>query len=294
MQNNKKLTPVIINCDDGIDDVTAIILAANNKKTDIKLIVLNLEDEGDKSTQHLLNIFELINVPEIPICLANKNEKNRIKFNDIGFEFAGYEIKNNKRKISTENSIELMYKQIMSSDQKVTIVSIAPATEIARLINEHSDCKDKIEKIIIVSGIGDGNSYNMGFDMSADLDATNDLLSSDIQIVIVPKNIGKIAYLDWENVYKTKTLNLTGEILEWNFRRYNDEIVKNGIALYDAFATAYLINPEIFEAKQVNAEIDKNNLLVLNNDEKSNILVCTDIDKKRFIKQYFNCLKKCK
>ena len=40
----------------------------------------------------------------------------------------------------------------MESEEKITILALAPLTNIAKLFLEHPDCKEKIEKIVFMGG----------------------------------------------------------------------------------------------------------------------------------------------
>ena len=111
--------------------------------------------------------------------------------------------------------------------------------------------------------------------------------------------MGHTAYLDWEEVFKTKNMNITGEILELIFRSYKDRHVKNGIATHDGCAIAYVTNPEIFETKPVYAKINYydslgTGVMYMDFNKKTNAITCTKMNIKKFKKLYFSCLSKCK
>lgn len=77
-----KKIPVIINCDTGIDDAVAIMLAVKSEALDIKLITTDVGNIKTKQAgQNTLNILELIGAPDIPVvagegkCLENERAR---------------------------------------------------------------------------------------------------------------------------------------------------------------------------------------------------------------------------
>ena len=58
----------------------------------------------------------------------------------------------NNIKILDTNIVDSMYNVLKNSEQKITIINICPLTKIAELLKTHSDCKDKIEKIVVMAG----------------------------------------------------------------------------------------------------------------------------------------------
>lgn len=300
-KNNK--IPVIINCDSGIEDIVSLLLAVKSNKLDIKLILSNYERVSAKtSANNILKVLDLIDAPEIPV-ISGEDEflENNLSVKQISQKKAFNVLENveTKRQLITEDATKFMYNTIVNSEQKITIICIAPMTNIAKLIQEHNDVSEKIEKILIVD-----NSVSRekeGFsDLDYDTKACEILFKSNIDTYIISSTLNKNASLDWQDVFKTKNLNFTGEQLELMYRECEDNFVKHGIALIDAYAIAYTIAPEIFKTENVSAKLsylenNKIKLLLTNQSaEKSNIklIECTSILK--FKKLYFKCLKGCK
>jgi inosine-uridine nucleoside N-ribohydrolase len=98
---------------------------------------------------------------------------------------------------------------------------------------------------------------------------------------------------------KTKNTNFVGSIFEIMFRAYKDRHVKNGIAMHDGTAVAYMTNPELFKVEPVHTEIEyfdsvDTGVITMDFKKKPNAITCTEINIKKFKKLYFDLLKKCK
>ena len=298
--------PVIINCDTGIDDAVAIMIGVKSEKLDIKLITTDVGNVNTRqSAINTLNVLEILHAPEIPVVVGDGRcfVRERARFTAHGNNgLGGFELKNNPRKITEGDAVEEMYKTIMKSEQKITIICISPTTNLARLFTEHTDCIDKIERVVVMAGsiedIGENEMPYPEFNVSGDPEAGEVLLNSNVDIMIVPMEMGHTAYLDWKDVFDTKNLNNTGEILEKIYRSYKDRHVKNGIATHDGCAVAYLTNPELFEVSDVFAEIKyydsiDTGVLVMDFDKSPNTKTCIKVNTQKFKKLYFKCLKKC-
>ena len=200
-----------------------------------------------------------------------------------------------------------MYQEIMNSPEKVTILCMSPTTNLAKLIDRHKDCwnSDKIERIVIMAGsieeLKPGEIPYAEFNISCDPESAELLFQKKpkVRIDVVPMEMGHTAYLEWQDVFKTKNTNSVGAVFEYMFRSYKDRHVKNGIATHDGCAVAYMIDPKIFEIQELYAEVKffesiDSGVLLFDKKKQPNTTVCTKVNIKRFKKLYFKLLKKCK
>lgn len=298
--------PIILNVDTGIDDAVAIGMAIFCNKFDIKLIVTSFGNTESlqvmKNTKNLLNFWD----KDIPIVIgANKPFKRRKTklinvhgANGLGsFEF---------EKISYEENydfLEKMKQVIEDCGEKITLVSLATLTNFANLFEKYPYLVEKVEEIVFMSGsidIKDGGVPYMEFNGSADPEACEKIISLNVPLLMCPMEMGHIAYLDWQDVVKTKYMNKSGEMFEKIFRDYKDRHVNNGIATHDGCCVACLSNQEIFNIVQARLNVQyydetKTGVIVCDFDSKNaNARVCTKVNVKKFKNLYFNCLKKMK
>lgn len=302
-----KKIPTIINFDPGIDDAVALIMAVKSDRFDIKLITTDLGNiPCEQSAKNTLDVLELIGAPEIPVVQGEGKclEKERPRVAVHGKTGLGNCVfPKNSRRLTKGDAVEMMYKTIMESEEKITIICLSPPTNIAKLLLKHEDVKEKIERMVFM--VGSTEQLKRGavpyaeFNVAGDPEACEVILKSKIKLEIVPMEMGHTAYLDWQDVFKTKNMNHVGEVLEMMYRDYKDTHVKNGIATHDGCAIAYITHPEIFKVEEVKVEVryyEKigTGVFVMNFDKTPNALTCTEVDVKKFKKVYFDCLKKCK
>lgn len=303
----KTKIPVIINCDTGIDDAVALLIAVKSEKLDIKLITTDVGNvKTTQAAKNSLNVLEMIGADNIPVvagegkCFAQERPRPAVHGNGGMGE---YVFEEHSRRVKRGDAVEEIYKTLMASDEKVTIICLSPPTNIAKLIDTHSDCKNKIARIVFMAGtieeIEKSEMPYPEFNVSCDPEAGDILVKSKVPLEIVPMEMGHTAYLTWQEVFKTKLANPVGRILEVVFRSYKDRHVKNGIATHDGCAVAYVTNPELFVTKPVCARVKyydsiKTGVLTMSFDKKPNAITCVSMNIPAFKKLYFKCLKSCK
>lgn len=305
-KTEQKKIPVIINCDTGIDDAVALLIAEKSEKFDIKLVTTDIGNVAPKQAAiNTENILDLIGAEDIPVCAGDgkalKKERPRVAVHGNG-GLGEYVFEPNSRRVLEEDAVKKMYEVINSSDEPITIICISPTTNIAKLFKKHKDVVSKIERLVLMAGtteaVKDGEMPYPEFNIATDPEAGEVILKSGVKLEVVPMEMGHTAYLDWQDVFKTKLKNFTGTVLETIFRSYKDRHVKDGIATHDGCAVAYVTNPEIFETKPVNVDIKyfdsiKTGVMVMDFTKPANALTCTKVDVEAFKKLYFKMLSKC-
>lgn len=316
MKKITKKIPLIINCDPGIDDAVALMLVVKSGMFDIKLVTTDLGNAGPKqSAVNANNIFELLGSEDIKVCAGDgkgfvRDRKHVAVHGKTGM--GSYIFEPHSRTVSKEDAVEALYETIMNSEEKVTILCMSPTTNLAKLKSRHEDCwnSEKIERIVIMAGsiedLKEGEIPYAEFNISCDPESAELLFPKKpkVPVDVVPMEIGHTAYLDWQDVFKTKNMNATGAVFEYMFRSYKDRHVKNGIATHDGCAVAYMIDSSIFKVEPMFAEVEyfkeiDSGILVIKKGEqlgslKPNVLVCSEVNVKKFKKMYFKYLKMCK
>lgn len=299
--------PVIIDADPGIDDAIALMLAIKSNKLDIKMLGASAGNIGIKdSSRNCLALLDMFNAPNTIVCAGSKTPFKRKEFGKTNYHgnggMGGYEFEPFSRELDKEISYEKMYQILNDSKEKITILTLCPLTNIAFLLQKYPKIAEKIEKLVIMGGSIEEDGIKTPyteFNIASDPEACEYVLSQNLNIVVIPMELGHSAYLDWREVFLTKRTNLTGEILEEIYRGYKDRHVKNGIATHDATAACYLLAPQIYETKPMHVFVKyfkevETGVIICDEKEKPNATVATGLNIKEFKKLYFKCLKKCK
>lgn len=299
--------PVIINCDTGIDDAVALMIACKSEKLHIKLITTDVGNVGPfQSAVNTLQILNLIDADNIPVCAGDGKclEKARPRPSVHGSTGMGeFDYEYIRRHLLKVDAVDAIYDALKNSEEKVTIICISPSSNLGKLFRKYEDAPKYIERIVYMAGtVEETDKKEMPypeFNVACDPEAGDVVLKSGVPIEIVPMEMGHTAYLTWQEVFKTKNTNYVGSVMENMFRSYKDRHVKNGIATHDGCAIAYVTNPELFVVRPVYAEVKyydsiKTGVLMMNLGKTPNAKTCVSMDIPKFKKLYFKCLKKCK
>ena len=303
---SKKL-PIILDVDTGIDDAVAVMLATMCPKIDVKLITTcHGNTTIENITNNTLSMLYTLGIKNVPVAVGMDHAIKKIRphvsvhgSNGLG----GYYIKNNPLKPLEKSALEATHEVLQKAYEPITMVCISPPTNIANLLINHPEDANKIKQIVLMVGsneiVPEGSIPYKEFNASVDPEALTIVLDSKVPKVIISMEMGHTAYLNWEDVYKTKKANDFGALLETIYRDYHDYHIKNGIATHDGCAVAYLIEPQLFTLKPGNMTVEffeelGSGVGVIDYDKKPNVQITQTIDVKRFKKLYFKYLKKCK
>ncbi|MBQ3494530.1 MAG: nucleoside hydrolase [Clostridia bacterium] len=298
----KKKIPVILCVDTGIDDAVGIALATKLKEIDIKLIVCEQGNSNiDNITKNTLGVLDTIFAPNIPVVKGHPPKINRFIFNAHGKNgLAGYVFDESDRTFVDVEAHEAIY-NVLCENQDTVIIILGPQTSVARTLTLHEDAKEKIKKLVIMAGsinepLDTTNPYSE-FNIASDPESAEIVLSSGIDILMVPSEMGRIAVLDYYDIYRTKNTNHTGAFIEKLYRKYKHRLVKKGVATCDSTTIAAFVRPDIYEIKPTYAFVKyfdsiNSGICLFDFNKQPNINICTNIDVKKFKHFYFKTLKK--
>lgn len=286
---------VIIDCDPGIDDAMAIMNAVNSENIEVKLISTvsgNLTIE--ETMKNALKIAEFLNI-DIPVA---EGARQPIKRQSVYASAAqgkkglgGYTFAKPKTKPFILKSPDAIHYFLSENPAKnTTLMCIGPMTNIANLLKKYPDAKDMISRIVFMGGSKDENGMTepyREFNVAYDPEAMQIVFDSHIPLVMVPMELGHIAYFTPEEQGKIKRANAIGEIFYKMFTKYKDfHVGELGAAVHDSCCALYLSNPEIFRVEEARISIDYHKQVgkeygFINCDftsKKPNALVCVDVD----------------
>lgn len=302
--------PIIIDTDPGIDDAVALAIALFNETLDVRLITtVNGNVSLDKVTYNMLRLMKFFD-KHVPVAKGASTPLivEPVDASDIHGETGmdGYEFEEpDEGMLLDDHAVIAMYKEIMNSEQKITLVPIGPLTNIALLFRMYPEVKDKIEEIILMGGsTSRGNASVMAeFNIYADPEAAKIVFSSGVPMVMAGLDVGLKALVYPEDSEILKDMNDTGHMIYHLFKKYRGGSFNKGLKMYDSCAVAYLLQPDLFETVdtfvdvELNGELTKGTTVV---DLKgylkkaSNVKVCIDVDADRFKQWLMENLKKCK
>lgn len=304
MSNNKK---IILDTDPGIDDAVAIAIALFSEELDVKLITTVAGNVSiDKTTKNALNLTSFFN-KKVPVAqgahkpLIRPLEDGSSIHGHSGLD--GYEFKDSKENLSEKNAVEAMKELILSSTEPITLVPVGPLTNIALLLTLYPQCKNNIERIVLMGGSASGGNRTPAaeYNIFADPEAAKIVFEAGLKIVMCGLDVTNKAVITKEDMEEIKALNKTGEMLYSLFKHYRSGSIETGLRMHDSCAIAYLLKPELFQTKDCFVAVETlgeytfgETIVDINNVYKKdfNASVCLDINVDGFRRWLIESLKK--
>lgn len=203
-----KKFPVLIDVDTGVDDALALTAACACPQFDIIGVTTVAGNVDLKyTTKNTMNVLHLLGRDDIPVAAGADGplERPLIRASAVhgveglrGFQFE----ENYTDSLVDEDAVTFLWNKLKSQKEKVTIIALAPLTNIARLILAHEDCGEYIEKIVFMgTSYHDGNpSPIVTFNVLVDPEALRIVLDSKIEFCAVPLDVTRECYLTPEEI----------------------------------------------------------------------------------------------
>ncbi|WP_340011346.1 nucleoside hydrolase [Paenibacillus sp. FSL E2-0202] len=304
-------TPIIIDCDPGHDDAIAILLAiANSEKLDLRgITTVGGNQILDKITENALKVISFVNA-DIPVAkgaagpLFGKLVTGEEAHGESGMD--GPLLPPSKFRPVEQGAVEFMLNIIRSSEEKITLVPMAPLTNIALLITAYPEIKDRIEKISLMGGgISYGNVTSTAeFNIYVDPEAARIVFESGIPITMSGLDVTDKAAIFEDEILALKergpVSTMVGELLDF-YSIYGKKMGYVGSALHDPCAVAWLLHPELFESKHLYVTVETEGKLTRGmtvadrrkkTDRPANVQVLVGVDREAFMKLIFDSLEK--
>ena len=258
---------ILFDCDPGLDDALALLLAVAQKDWHI-LGITTIAGNSliEDTTQNALDLLEYYGRGDIPVAKGSSNPilgrfaSGSHVHGSTGI--ANITLPKAKREIEALRAHEWIAKTLDASTEKVTIIATGPLTNVGMAISLYPEILDKIEMISLMGG--SVNVGNVGAVMEANIkndpEAAHIVFNSGVklvmfglnvtyQTVIYPYEMDAIARLG-------KFGALAADCLRHHFKNYQELPFFKGDPSHDSCAVAYLIKPELFTLEQLNVVVD--------------------------------------
>ncbi|ATN01077.1 nucleoside hydrolase [Proteus cibarius] len=151
------MTKIIIDCDPGVDDAIAILLALASpeiKVLGITTVAGNVE--LDKVHENARNILSFVSRPDIPLArgcerplIARRGSKTQVHGNN---GLAGVMLPKSNYTYPDIHAVDFIIDTVMSNPKEVTLCPTAPLTNIAMAMLKEPRLKDNVKDIVLMGG----------------------------------------------------------------------------------------------------------------------------------------------
>ncbi|MCP2032572.1 pyrimidine-specific ribonucleoside hydrolase [Okibacterium sp. HSC-33S16] len=149
--------PVILDVDTGVDDALALLFAATHPAIDVRAVTCVAGNAPlEQVVDNTLRILDAANAPAIPVAAGAVRPllaAPRVASHVHGADgLGGLTLPPTSRQAADVSAVELMRRTLIDSAEPVTLVALAPQTNLALLVRTHPEVLEKIERIVFMGG----------------------------------------------------------------------------------------------------------------------------------------------
>lgn len=156
--------PVILDVDTGVDDALAILLAVRHPALDVRAITCTGGNAPlAQVVTNTLRVLDAAGAGAIPVAagahrpLLEAPQHAAAIHGSDGLADLG--LPDSSRTPEPVHAVELLRRTLADSEEPLTIISLAPLTNIALLLRMHPEIADRIERVVMMGGaVGTGNA----------------------------------------------------------------------------------------------------------------------------------------
>ena len=260
---------VIIDCDGGIDDTVALCMALFDPRLEV-LAITAAEGcvEADQATKNLQLILESLNPDRFPRLgqaspagsrppvdtryLHGDNGLGNVDLGDIPQRHHGHP------------SSKVIIDMIRAHPGDVTLITLGPLSNVATAFRRDPTLVENIDQIVMMGGSlnGIGNiTAPAEFNIYYDPESARTVFRSRTTKTLIPLDVTTQVTFGMDLIEKLPSAtsnagHLLRRMLPFFFNAFHQRLGKESIVLNDAIALLSLTNPEIFETRALNGDVE--------------------------------------
>ncbi len=261
-------TPLIIDCDPGIDDAVAILLALASPELDLRAITTVAGNVPlAHTTANALRVLDLAGRADIPVYAGAEQALVHVAANDsaethgeTGLDGSGLPAPS--RNASSMHAVDAIAELALAQPGEVTLAAVGPLTNVALLAAMHPDGFAALKRIVVMGG--SATSGNMSpfaeFNLWFDPEAAARVVAAGQDITLVGLDVTRQAILTSADIEALAELPIIGEavsgMLRFYMRKHVDWYGEEVVYQHDSLAIAHLIDPAILTTVHCHVEVD--------------------------------------
>ena len=261
--------PIIIDCDPGVDDAIAILLALAHPT---KLNILGITTVAGNvplhyTSQNALKICALANRGDIPVYAGCPRPMLRPLFTAADIHgttgLQGTKLPEPTQPLMVQHAVAFLIDTLQQATEPVTLATLGPLTNIAIALVQAPQIASKIDTIIAMGGaITHGNVTPAAeFNIYVDPHAAHVVFKSGIPIKLITLDTTHQVLTTPERLDVFRQLNTpighaTADLLTHYGTPDIERYGINGAPLHDPCVIAYLLKPDLFTFRSTYTTID--------------------------------------
>jgi inosine-uridine nucleoside N-ribohydrolase len=284
-KNGKKATPVLLDTDIGTDVDDAFALALVLASPELELCGVTTVG-SEPRTRALMVCRFLTAIGRRDILVSEGAAPQPAEEIEKQGRYANHPAARTV-KLVKDTAVEFLYQQLKARPGELTLLTIGPLTNIARLLREHPDCKPWIKRIVLMGG-----SVRLGYrgkappepewNIKCDIKAAQTVFASGVPLVVAPLDATTMLKLEGpprRRLFQAET-PLTYQI-QALYQMWNEPTP----TLYDPVAVMLCFDERFCTMEDLRLEVDDKGLTRIVKG-KANARVATAIKGDEFLHWY--------
>ena len=260
-------TPIVIDCDPGIDDAFALLLAIASPELDLRGVTTVAGNQTlERTTENALGVLELAGRPDVPVAagadrpLVQDLVTAEDAHGDSGVGAASLPGALHQARRPARRG--LPRRAGPWSRSPLTLVALGPLTNVALLLARHPDAAARIDRIVLMGGaVAEGNmTASAEFNIWTDPEAAARVFESGLDVTMVGLDVTNRAVLGRQHAERLRPNGRVGvaaaAMLDFYVGFYGTAYEHGGSPIHDAVAVAALVRPELVETSERHVAVE--------------------------------------
>ena len=293
--------PIILDCDTGVDDAIAIMLANQVAKFELLAVTTVAGNVSlDKTTANSLRILELID-SDVPVYAGAKKpmfgEPVSAEYVHGENGLGGIELPCHRTVSSSLKAWDFIYQEALQRDGALELIAVGPLTNLGLALTKYHDLPNLLNRIVIMGGSATSGNVTPAaeFNIFADPEAAEIVFTSGVPVYMCGLEVTLKSFYSSDDI---ENINSIGNPPS----RFFKEVLKDvmpvyhnfglpGVCLHDPMTVLYAESDSIFETHHVGIHVETKGVLTrgktvtdLYSDKKmeKNAYIVTDVDREAF------------
>ena len=260
---------IILDCDPGIDDAVAILLALGSPEVQLAAITTVVGNTSlANATANALRVLEWVGRPDIPVAAGAERALVHGASRDAADAHGETGLDGSGLPAPTispvgEHAVELIARLALAEPGRHTLVATGPLTNVALLAALRPQAFAALRRVVVMGGsaLGGGNmSPYAEFNVWSDPEAAERVLQSGADTTLVGLDVTRRAILDGDDVAVLEQLPVLGPGLAGMLRFYMCKHIEwygqEVVFQHDSLALAQVIDPTLLTVVHCHVEVD--------------------------------------
>jgi len=270
------IRPVILDTDPGIDDALAILLAVASPEVELRGVTVTGGNCAMRDGwQNARAVLSMVQRTDIPVVAGVELPLLRPAFIDAethGASGLGYATPPPATHAAdSRHAVDFLIETIMANPGEVTLVPVAPLTNIAMAIRKEPRIVSAVREVIIMGGAVrvDGNTTSLAeFNFYVDPHAAHIVMQSGMPMTLVPWDITRDVMLYQSHIDTLMTVNspvsqFIADATRFYLEFHQASFGVAGCAINDPVALALTFWPELAKTTAVHIDVEHTSELTM-------------------------------